>query len=119
MKPAVDVNNEKNRNSDLNSKKKGRDGNSPKVRSGFTVCMKLIGLVKPLTGFMVGAVTMGLAGHLCASFITIFAGYALLSYLGCNSLNVAVIFTCMVLFALVRAGLRYAEQGCKIGRAQV
>ena len=80
MKPAVDVNNEKNRNSDLNSKKKSRDGNSPKVRSGFTVCMKLIGLVKPLTGFMVGAVTMGLAGHLCASFITIFAGYALLSY---------------------------------------
>ncbi len=112
MKPAVDVNNEKNRNSDLNSKKKGRDGNSPKVRSGFTVCMKLIGLVKPLTVFMVGAVTMGLVGHLCASFITIFAGYALLSYLGCNSLNVAVIFTCMVLFALVRAGLRYAEQGC-------
>lgn len=112
MKPAVDVNNEKNRNSDLNSKKKGRDGNSPKVRSGFTVCMKLIGLVKPLTGFMVGAVIMGLAGHLCASFIMIFAGYALLSYLGCNSLNVAVIFTCMVLFALVRAGLRYAEQGC-------
>ena len=53
MKLAVDVNNEKNRNSDLNSKKKGRDGNSPKVRSGFTVCMKLIGLVKPLTGFMV------------------------------------------------------------------
>lgn len=112
MKPAVDVNNEKNRNSDLNSKKKGRDGNSPKVRSGFTVCMRLIGLVKPLTGFMVGAVAMGLAGHLCASFITIFAGYALLSYLGYNSVNVAVIFTCMVFFALVRAGLRYAEQGC-------
>lgn len=42
-----------------------------KPRSGFTVCMKLIGLVKPLAGFMVGAVTMGLAGHLCASFITI------------------------------------------------
>ena len=83
-----------------------------KPRSGFTVCMKLIGLVKPLAGFMVGAVTMGLAGHLCASFITIFAGYALLSYMGYNSLNVAVIFTCMVLFALIRAGLRYAEQGC-------
>lgn len=82
------------------------------TRSGLTVCMRLIGLVKPLAGFMVGAVTMGLAGHLCASFITIFAGYALLSYMGYNSLNVAVIFTCMVLFALIRAGLRYAEQGC-------
>ena len=32
--------------------------------------------------------------------------------MGYNSLNVAVIFTCMVLFALIRAGLRYAEQGC-------
>ncbi len=82
------------------------------TRSGLTVCMRLIGLVKPLARFMVGAVTMGLAGHLCASFITILAGYALLSYMGYNSLNVAVIFTCMVLFALIRAGLRYAEQGC-------
>ncbi|CDD66303.1 putative uncharacterized protein [Firmicutes bacterium CAG:882] len=82
------------------------------TRSGLTVCMRLIGLVKSLAGFMVGAVTMGLAGHLCASFITILAGYALLSYMGYNSLNVAVIFTCMVLFALIRAGLRYAEQGC-------
>ena len=82
------------------------------TRSGFAVCMRLIGLVKSLAGFMVGAVTMGLAGHLCASFITILAGYALLSYMGYNSLNVAVIFTCMVLFALIRAGLRYAEQGC-------
>lgn len=83
-----------------------------KTRSGFAVCMNLIGLVKPLAGFMAGAVTMGLAGHLCASFITILAGYALLSYLGFNGMNVAVIFTCMVLFALIRAGLRYAEQGC-------
>ncbi len=96
----------------LNSKIRKSNDSTIKTRSGFTVCMKLIGLVKPLTGFMVGAVTMGLAGHLCASFITIFAGYALLSYLGYNSLNVAVIFTCMVLFALIRAGLRYAEQGC-------
>ena len=112
MKSNMDVSTEKNKNTDLNGRKKDRDGSNTKVRSGFTVCMKLIGLVKPLTGFMVGAVTMGLAGHLCASFITIFAGYALLSYLSYNSLNVAVIFTCMVLFALVRAGLRYAEQGC-------
>ncbi len=114
----TEYNNKKNSNSNIEtvSPKNSKDSNpelkSIKSRSGFTVCMKLIGLVKPLTGFMVGAVTMGLAGHLCASFITIFAGYALLSYLGCNSLNAAVIFAFMVLFALVRAGLRYAEQGC-------
>ena len=43
---------------------------------------KLIGLVKPLTGYMVLAITMGLIGHLCASFITIFGGYAVLTVLG-------------------------------------
>ena len=81
----TDYNNKKNSNSNIGtvSPKNSKDSNpelkSIKFRSGFTVCMKLIGLVKPLTGFMVGAVTMGLAGHLCASFITIFAGYALLS----------------------------------------
>lgn len=95
-----------------NRKSENTDAAIKNPRSGLTVCMKLIGLVKSLAGFMVGAVTMGLAGHLCASFITILAGYALLSYMGYNSLNVAVIFTCMVLFALIRAGLRYAEQGC-------
>ena len=43
---------------------------------------KLIGLVKPLTGYMVLAITMGLIGHLCASLITIFGGYAVLNVLG-------------------------------------
>lgn len=95
-----------------NRKSENTDAAIKNPRSGLTVCMRLIGLVKSLAGFMVGAVTMGLAGHLCASLITILAGYALLSYMGYNSLNVAVIFTCMVLFALIRAGLRYAEQGC-------
>ncbi len=95
-----------------NRKSENTDAAIKNPRSGLTVCMRLIGLVKSLAGFMVGAVTMGLAGHLCASFITILDGYALLSYMGYNSLNVAVIFTCMVLFALIRAGLRYAEQGC-------
>lgn len=95
-----------------NRKSENTDATIKNPRSGLTVCMRLIGLVKSLAGFMVGAVMMGLAGHLCASFITILAGYALLSYMGYNSLNVAVIFTCMVLFALIRAGLRYAEQGC-------
>lgn len=37
---------------------------------------KLIGLVKPLTAYMALAVIMGIVGHLCASFITIFGGFA-------------------------------------------
>ena len=52
-----------------------------KKRSGFTVMARLIGLVKPLTGYMILAIIMGLIGHLCAAFITIFGGYAVLEVL--------------------------------------
>ena len=46
-------------------------------RSGFNIMSRLIGLVKPLSGYMILAITMGLIGHLCAAFITVFGGYAL------------------------------------------
>ena len=59
------------------------------------------------------AITMGLIGHLAASFITIFGGYAVASLLGINTpLSLAVIFLCVCIFALVRDVLRYAEQAC-------
>lgn len=84
-----------------------------KKRSGFQVMASLIGLVKPLTGFMLLAIFMGLIGHLCASFITVFGGYAVLSLLG-YEVPVALggIFACVLIFALVRGVLRYAEQAC-------
>ncbi len=50
-----------------------------KRRSGFAVMARLIGLVKPLTGYMILAITMGLIGHLCAAFITILGGYVCLT----------------------------------------
>lgn len=84
-----------------------------KKRNGFNVMMRLIGLVKPLAGYMILAIIMGLIGHLCASFITIFGGYAILSTTGGNSpLPLVVLFICVVAFAVVRGGLRYAEQSC-------
>ena len=84
-----------------------------KRRSGFTVMARLIGLVKPLAGFMVLAVAMGLAGHLCASFITIFGGYAVLGLLGFDTpLGLKAMIASVVLFAVLRAVLRYAEQSC-------
>lgn len=84
-----------------------------KRRGGFTVMARLIGLVKPLSGFMILAILMGLAGNLCASFITILGGYAILEVLGIGAgISLGAIFTLAVLFALVRAGLRYAEQSC-------
>lgn len=84
-----------------------------KRRSGFTVMARLIGLVKPLTGYMILAITMGLTGHLCASFITILGGYAVLDVLRFDTgLSLRMIFACLLIFALLRAILRYAEQAC-------
>lgn len=75
--------------------------------------IRLIGLVKPLTGYMILAVAMGLIGHLCASFITVFGGYAILHVLHPEwSWNLTALFVVVLMFALLRGFLRYAEQAC-------
>ncbi len=80
-------------------------------RSGFKVMLRLIGLVQPLAGFMVLAILMGLAGHLCAAFITIFGGYAVLDLLQFDTpFSLTAIFISVGVFALLRGILRYAEQ---------
>lgn len=82
-------------------------------RSGFNIMIRLIGLVKPLTGYMILAVAMGLIGHLCASFITVFGGYAILHVLHPEwSWNLTALFVAVLMFALLRGFLRYAEQAC-------
>ena len=82
-------------------------------RSGFSIMTRLVGLVKPLTGYMILAITMGVVGHLCASFITVFGGYAVLHVLHPEwSMSLEVIFGTVLFFALVRGFLRYAEQAC-------
>ncbi len=84
-----------------------------KKRSGFQVMARLIGLVKPLAGYMFLAIFMGLIGHLCAAFITIFGGYAVLATLEFDiPLTLTALFVCVVVFAIVRGFLRYAEQAC-------
>lgn len=82
-------------------------------RSGFHVMIRLIGLVRPLTGYMILAVAMGVVGHLCATFITIFGGYALLNTLHPEwPFDLRFLFAAVLIFALVRGFLRYAEQAC-------
>ena len=62
---------------------------------------------------MILAITMGVIGHLCASFITIFGGYAILQVLQPEgSVNLGVLLAAVLFFALVRGFLRYAEQAC-------
>lgn len=73
----------------------------------------LIGMVKPLGGYMALAVLMGLAGHLCAAFITILGSWAVLNVLGYPTVfSLDGLFAAAVLCAVVRGFLRYAEQSC-------
>ncbi len=84
-----------------------------KKRSGFAVMARLIGLVRPLTGYMLLAIFMGLVGHLCAALITVFGGYAVLDLLGLPApVGLGAVFACVLIFALVRGVFRYAEQAC-------
>lgn len=84
-----------------------------KKRSGLNVMMRLIGLVKPLAVYMIIAIIMGLIGNLCATFITIFGGYAIVSAVGGTApLPLVALFICVVAFAVLRGVLRYAEQSC-------
>lgn len=82
-------------------------------RSGFAVMARLVGLVRPLAGYMALAVTMGLAGHLCATFLTVFGGFGILQVLGfAGPLPLAGLFGAAAFMAVLRAVLRYGEQAC-------
>ncbi len=84
-----------------------------KKRSGFVIMARLVGLVRPLAGYMVLAVAMGLVGHLAAAFITVFGGFAAADLLGIPTpFTLSFIFVSVIVFALVRGVLRYAEQSC-------
>ena len=77
-------------------------------RSGFTVMARLIGLVRPLAGYMALAVTMGLVGHLCATFLTVLGGFGILRVLGFAApLPLAGLFVLAAVLAVLRAVLRY------------
>ena len=76
---------------------------SGKKRSGFKVMAQLIGLVKPLSGYMCLAIVAGVLGHLCAAFITILGGYAVLAVLGLQQkITLQQVFIAVPLLALIR-----------------
>lgn len=84
-----------------------------KKRSNFSVMTRLIGLVKPLAGYMILAILMGIIGNLCAAFITVFGGYAILDLLEFSvPITITAAFVSVVIFAVLRGALRYAEQAC-------
>lgn len=75
-------------------------------RSGIRIMAQLIGLVKPLLHIMTAAIILGVLGYLCAIFLTILAGQAVLK--GSSQR----LFLLMGILAVFRGILHYAEQYC-------
>ena len=101
--------------------------NTAKRRSALRIMGSLIGLVKPLLHIMMAAIILGTMGYLCAIFLTILAGqviiHGLLTGAAGTSLSVQnmwlvhtpvkTILTVMIVIAVLRGILHYAEQYCK------
>lgn len=84
-----------------------------KKRTNLQIMLQLVGLVKPLTGYMLLAIFLGVVGFLCAIFITIFGGWGLLSAMQLpSSLPMVAAFVCAAVAAVLRGFLRYGEQAC-------
>lgn len=82
-----------------------------KKQSKARVLLRMVRLVKPLTGWMLLAIFMGTLGFLCAQFIPILGGYAVLHGLGVGiPMAVSVLWVLLIVLALVRAVLRFTEQ---------
>ena len=100
--------------------------NTTKRRSAIRIMTSLIGLVKPLLHIMLAAIILGTLGYLCAIFLTILAGQVIVHGLltGVAGISVPVdnswlaftpvktIITVMIVIAVLRGILHYAEQYC-------
>ena len=86
-----------------------------KRRSGIQVMGQLIGLIMPLIHVMAAAIFLGVAGFLCAIFLTILAGSGLVYGImekTMENLPVTQIFFLLVILAAARGILHYGEQAC-------
>ncbi len=97
-----------------------------KRRSAIRIMGNLIGLVKPLLPIMLAAIVLGTAGYLCAIFLTILAGDMIVQGLlrsgvmpelsaagmGLSKVPTGTMITVMVVIAVLRGFLHYAEQYC-------
>ena len=82
-----------------------------KKQSKLRILLRLLKIIKPLSGYMTLAVCLGTLGFLTAQFIPILGGYGVLYGLGLSgSLSLRTIFLCLAVCALTRAVFRFAEQ---------
>ena len=86
------------------------NGNHTK-RSAPMVMGRLALLVRPLAGYMALAILAGLAGHLCAAFLTVLGASAVLAAGGyALPLSAGTALVLLAVFAVLRGPLRYGEQ---------
>ena len=102
-----------NKKYEMNGKTAVNGNTAGKRRSGIRIMGQLIGLVKPLFHVMTAAVILGVVGYLCAIFLTVFAGMALLNVLGIDrSIPLITLFVILAAAAVLRGILHYGEQAC-------
>ena len=113
-----------------------------KRRSAVSIMGSLMGLVKPLLHIMIAAIILGTAGYLCAIFLTILAGQVIVHGILTGEMGAAIatettdvalsaqtvgitvrnlwlintpvktIIIIMIIIAVLRGILHYAEQYC-------
>ena len=84
-----------------------------KRRSAISIMGSLIGLVKPLLHIMLAAIILETAGYLCAIFLTILAGQVIVhGVIAGGAGSIKTIITVMIIIAVLRGILHYAEQYC-------
>ena len=83
-------------------------------RSNARVIWRMLGLVRPLSGFMVISVLCGVAGFCCATFLPVLAVWEACFIVLRQEppLSLGVCLGTLALMALLRGILRYAEQIC-------
>lgn len=83
-----------------------------KKRSNGAVMFRMLSVVKPLTPVMICAILLGVAGFVCANFITILGAYGILSITGHVQWSLSMICILMAVAAVLRGILHYGEQAC-------
>ncbi len=84
-----------------------------KKRSNWNLTGRLLKLVKPLLAAEITAIVMGVAGFVSATFLTIFGAWAILGLMGFSTpMAQKTMYTWIIIFAVCRGFLGYAEQYC-------
>lgn len=83
-------------------------------RSAPSIMWRMMGLVRPLAGWLVLAVALGSIGMLTAAFVPAFGAFGLMAALGHNALGLGLVAACAAcaVCGITRGPLHYGEQLC-------